>query len=226
MKKKYAFTGKTREFVYREDGGIPRRIMVRQIVALEDVVGPDEVVADAGDVGGWIEHEGNLSREDGAWVSNNAYVFGNAKVFGNAFVGGKAYVYDNAEVGGYTNIEGHANVCGNAKLLSNSIIQGHVLICGNATIAGDGICDIDGDVTIGGDAYLTSSNDFFNIAGIEDDHSVTFFKCNDGSIQAWVKHTKNPVTFDEYVESVKQTNPKLCDAMAEFVKIRLGFAEV
>ena len=42
----------------------------------------------AGDAGGWIEKESNLS--DNAWVSDNAQVFGNAKVSGYAEVSGYA----------------------------------------------------------------------------------------------------------------------------------------
>ena len=36
-----------------------------------------------GDLGGWIEKEGNLS------MSGNAWVYGNARVYGNAWVSGK-----------------------------------------------------------------------------------------------------------------------------------------
>ena len=37
----------------------------------------------AGDVGGWIEEEGNLSQSGNAWVYGNARVSGNAEVCGN-----------------------------------------------------------------------------------------------------------------------------------------------
>ena len=40
----------------------------------------------AGDMGGYIEKEGNLSQSGDAWVSGNAKVFGNAWVFDNAKV--------------------------------------------------------------------------------------------------------------------------------------------
>ena len=38
----------------------------------------------AGDVGGWIEKESNLS--DNAWVCDDAWVYGNAQVYGEAQV--------------------------------------------------------------------------------------------------------------------------------------------
>lgn len=42
----------------------------------------------AGDVGGWIEEEGNLSQSGNAWVYGNAEVYGDARVYGNAEVCG------------------------------------------------------------------------------------------------------------------------------------------
>ena len=46
----------------------------------------------AGDLGGYIEKEENLSHMGNAWVSGNARVFGNAWVSGNAWVFGDARV--------------------------------------------------------------------------------------------------------------------------------------
>ena len=46
----------------------------------------------AGDLGGWIEKEENLSQYGNAWVSGNAEVYGNAEVSGNARVSGNAEV--------------------------------------------------------------------------------------------------------------------------------------
>ena len=59
-----------------------------------------------GDIGGWIEHEGNLSQNgdcvvlDEAWVSGNAQVFDNAQVSGNARVSGSVWVGSKAKIGG------------------------------------------------------------------------------------------------------------------------------
>ena len=54
----------------------------------------------AGDLGGYIEKEENLSHMGNAWVSGNAQVFGDARVFGNAWVSGDAWVSGNAQVSG------------------------------------------------------------------------------------------------------------------------------
>ena len=63
----------------------------------------------AGELGGWIEKEENLSHAGNAWVSGDALVYGNARVYGNAWVSGNARVYGDAQVYGdadYTTIRG------------------------------------------------------------------------------------------------------------------------
>ena len=59
----------------------------------------------AGDLGGWIEKEENLSQYGNARVSGGARVYGNARVSGDARVYGDAEVYGNAWV------YGNAEVC-------------------------------------------------------------------------------------------------------------------
>ena len=64
----------------------------------------------AGDKGGWIAKEENLSQCGDAWVYGNAKVSGNAWVSGDAEVYGNAWVYGNAEVSGDANIHGEADI--------------------------------------------------------------------------------------------------------------------
>ena len=64
----------------------------------------------AGDIGGYIEKEENLSHEGTCWVYDNARVCENARVCGDARVCDNAYVCDNACV------YGNARVCGDAKI--------------------------------------------------------------------------------------------------------------
>lgn len=63
----------------------------------------------AGEVGGYVEKEGNVSQDGNAWVSGNTRVYGNAWVYGDARVYGNARVYGDARVSGnadYTLIQG------------------------------------------------------------------------------------------------------------------------
>ena len=68
--------------------------------------------AQKGDLGGYVEKEGNLDQENDAWVSGDAQVSGNAWVSGNAQVYGNAWVYGNARVYGNANIKNNNEHCG------------------------------------------------------------------------------------------------------------------
>ena len=52
---------------------------------------------EAGDIGGYIEKEDNLSVSGDAWVYGDAMVYGDAWVFSDARVFGDARVYGDAE---------------------------------------------------------------------------------------------------------------------------------
>ncbi len=62
----------------------------------------------AGELGGFLEKEENLSNDGDAWV------YGNASVSGDARVSGNARVYGDAEVSGNARVSGNASVSGNA----------------------------------------------------------------------------------------------------------------
>lgn len=106
--KKYEFTGEMKELA----GGTLHRI--RAVRDFGDIK--------AGDIGGWIEREGNLSYDGDCWVYNNAWVYGNARVHGNA------RVYGNARVRGNARVNGNARVCGIA------LVHGNARVCGNAEV--------------------------------------------------------------------------------------------
>ena len=60
----------------------------------------------AGDLGGYVESENNLSQEGSCWVYDEAKVFNDAMVFGSARVYGSASVYDSASISGNSRISG------------------------------------------------------------------------------------------------------------------------
>lgn len=68
--------------------------------------------AQKGDLGGYVEKEGNLDQENDAWVYGNAQVSGDAQVSGNARVYGNVWVYGNAQVYGDANIKNNNEHCG------------------------------------------------------------------------------------------------------------------
>ena len=102
QERKYEFTGETRKV----HGSTLNRI--RALRDFADV--------EAGELGGWIEKEDNLSHEGTAWVSGNAIVCRFAKVQNDALVYGNARVFGDAHVSGNALVFGDARVCGNAQI--------------------------------------------------------------------------------------------------------------
>ena len=78
----------------------------------------------AGDTGGYIESESNLSQSGNAWVSGNALVYGDAWVSGDARVSDNAWVSGNALVYGDARVCDNARVCGNAQVCGNAWVHG------------------------------------------------------------------------------------------------------
>lgn len=120
----------------------------------------------AGDLGGFVEHERNLSHNGNCWVrglsavyddavvcdnaiidvasqvSKNAKVFGNSQVTNGAKVSDNARIYDNACVSGtviYENaqIYGNAKACCGASIYGNKKIYDKVRVCGYVNVYGD-----------------------------------------------------------------------------------------
>ena len=88
----------------------------------------------AGDLGGYIEKEKNLSHNGDAWVYGDARVSGDAQVYGNARVCGDARVCGNAGVSGNARVYDNARVCGNAWVSGNARVCDNARVSGNADI--------------------------------------------------------------------------------------------
>ena len=88
----------------------------------------------AGDLGGYIESERNLSQEGDCWVSDKAKVYHNAKVYDNAKVYGEAKVYGNSEVYDNAKVYGEAKVFNYAEISEYSDIYGQAQVYGQAKV--------------------------------------------------------------------------------------------
>lgn len=88
----------------------------------------DFFVVKAGDLGGYIEHEGCLSHEGYAWVYDNAKVYNAGKIADCGRVSGNAIVTNGSKVMGF------AGVGGNAVVADFSIVEGEATISDNALI--------------------------------------------------------------------------------------------
>ena len=99
-RKKYEFTGETR--------ALSSTTILHRIRAVIDI--PSAGV-NAGDIGGWIESDSNLSLDNDAWVGGSAWVFGNARVSGDAWGG------DDARVSGSARVVGDAHINSNKDFI-------------------------------------------------------------------------------------------------------------
>ena len=82
----------------------------------------------AGDLGGYVQSEENLSQKGDCWVYDSGRVYGKARVSGNAEVW--ARVYGRAQVSGY------ARICNDARVYGKARVFGNAIICDNAQVYG------------------------------------------------------------------------------------------
>ena len=121
MDKKYELTNETKEFY---------GMILHRIRALKDFGR-----VRAGDLGGWVEKEDNLSQFGACWVYENAKVYEDAMVYGSAKVYGNARVYEDAEVTWNAKVAENALVYGSAKVYGNAEVTGNAKVTGNAEVA-------------------------------------------------------------------------------------------
>lgn len=97
----------------------------------------------AGQIGGAVSSESNLSHLGCCWIYDNgaavenARVYGNAKIYDNAIIAESAQVYDSAKIGGNVMIKGNAQVYDCARVLENAVIDGNSKIRGLMRVYGD-----------------------------------------------------------------------------------------
>lgn len=101
----------------------------------------------AGDLGGLVEREDNLSHDGQCWIGYNAQCLGHAKIMDAAQLNGNAVAFgfclisefatvtDSAVVGGYADIKGRATVGGAARALGSCTVEGSVLLTGSCRVS-------------------------------------------------------------------------------------------
>ena len=186
MSKKYELTDETTEV----DGHTLHRIRASR--CFSDVK--------AGDLGGWIEKEDNLSQMDNAWIGGdakvygsakvccNANVYGNAVVCGDAKVYGSAKVYDNARIYGdaeiyddakdygFAEIWDNAVICDYAKVFDDAIVHNYAMVRDNARVFDNarvyGNARIYGDANVCGNVYIYRNTEVYGDAKVLGDVEV------------------------------------------------------
>ena len=146
---------------------------LHRIRALRDI--GEEVKA--GDLGGFVESETNLSfeKDDDTWIFNNAIVAGEAvadkgaQLRQNAIVCGCAYVSNGSVMSGHSRAEDDAYLNG-AAMLENATASGNAMILRESRLGGapvlSGQCrvygTVRGDIRVGGKAVLFSNQSVEN----------------------------------------------------------------
>ena len=226
--RKYEMTANTKMYFGR------KLYQIRALVNFEDIK--------AGDLGGYIEKEENLSHNGYAWVFNNAYVFGNALVYGNARVFDNVLIYGNAEVYGNARIYGNAFVFDNAQIYNNALVHGGAWIFNNALVYGDAevfdsayVCDnaeVYGDARVYGNAkvccnaLVLSDADYICFKGFgSENRNTTMFRTKNGDV--FVRCGCFAGDLKEFLKKVKETHgssiyAKEYLACAEVAKIHFG----
>ena len=144
--KKYELTNETKTLA----GGT----ILHRIRALRDI---PRFGVKAGELGGFVEGENNLSQDGDAWVSGDAEVSGDAKVYGKAWVYGNSKVFGKAKVSDNACVYGDAWVYGKAKVYGKAWVYGNAEVSGNAKVYGDAC--VSGNAEVSGYAdYMVIKN--------------------------------------------------------------------
>jgi len=134
-----------------------------------------------GDLGGYIEHERNLSHKGTCWIYDNAKVWENAriaddaKIYNNAGISGNSEIYGNAKIWDNVHVTGNAYVFDKAEIRENAVIKDSAMVYGNAKISGRVLVCDNGEV--GGNAKVRDRAVIRNFAKVGGNVEVFEFAC-------------------------------------------------
>ena len=198
----------TDEYITKPSG--TKLFRIRALVDFLDV--------QAGDKGGYIESEENLSQNGTAWVYDEAQVYGNAQVTSGA------QLRDRAQVFGYARIFGSALIGDNAQIHDFARVCNHVCITGNARVYGN--AQVTGDARIYGDARICEDVDYAVVKGFgRCCRTTTFFRCRNGKIRVTCGCFLGDIS--EFRKRVKETHgtskmAKEYLAIADLMELHFG----
>jgi len=128
------------------------------VVALQDFVTIHDIKIEAGERGGKVSDESNLSQSGCSWIFEDAEVSDDARVSGNAVVSGGAKVYDDSRVYGDARVHGDARVYDDAAVYGDAAVFGDARIYGSARVHGN--ARVHGESEVYGRAELFGSAEF------------------------------------------------------------------
>ena len=208
MTKKYELTDETKVV----DGHTLHRIRARK----------DFKNVKAGDLGGWVESEKNLSQEGNCWVYDNAVVFenaevrGNARVYEDALVRGHAEVFTSAKVYGISKVIENAKVTGKAKVFDYASVYGNAQVFGNAWVQGNS--KVYGNAKVNGNARVSGNTEVYCEEEPKDREGMDYKKLEKNVMRHLDSMTDEELQadFDRHVERVEKwakENPRAAEAL-------------
>ena len=162
----------------------PDNSTLYRIKALIDIPGRG---VKAGDLGGYIQSENNLSQDGNGWVSGNGRVTDNGRVI------------DNGSVTGYGLVAGYGLVTDNGCVTGNGCVTSYGRVTDNGLVTDNGC--VTGYGRVFGDAMIKKPSDILTISSLgsrNDTLTVLYNKtCATGCFQG---------TIDEFLAAVKETH--------------------
>ena len=221
--KKYELTGETKEIGCR---------ILHRIRALIDIPVHD---VKAGDLGGWIEAEKNLSQKGAAWVTDSAVVMdaacvtGDARVMDSARVTGLSLVAGNALVMGNARVMGTARVTDSARVTDEALVTGAALVTGEALVTDEarvmGKALVTDSARVTGKALVMDSADYIAIGAIGSrDDTTTFYRGKDGKI--YVSCGCFNGSIDDFAVKVKEVHAGTKHERTYLLAIELAKAQI
>lgn len=229
MTRKYDFTGET-------SNNIAEGATLHRIRAVRDFGN-----VKAGDLGGWIESENNLSHEGKCWVYDDSAVFGRGRVYDNAKIMNSSCVYDNGHVS-YSAIIDSSHVFGSAAVkyharIEDSCVYQYARITGYSHVCRSQIANhayIRGDVVKDAQirvpcvifrGHIDSSRDLVTVGPIgSEDGILTAYRGENGIMVTRGCFSGKLSEFAEAVDQTHDTNRygQSYRALIEFLKLHFG----
>lgn len=197
------------ELLEREENGLCR------IRALIDI--PRHAVR-AGDIGGYVESENNLSHEGTCWIFGDAEVCDRGLVTGGALVcnhtrvSGYAIIADFSRISGYARILGHARVQDESHVFGRAQISDHAEAYDRAEVFGG--ADIGGYVRVCCDAQIYGGAHTAGVARISKGARVA--SSNDILVAQQIGSRRGTTTFYRTEEGISVTCGCFTGALDEF----------
>lgn len=177
----------------------------------------------AGQLGGFVEKESNLSQAEDCWI------FDNAKVYGDALVSNDARVFDDVEVFDYAHVYHCATISDDAKVYGAAWICDDAHVCGDAhvfdraLIRGD--AKVYGYATVFGDAKVYGYADVYGNAIIKEKQFMSMGCCTvnlSKNLKENIRCQTSLVPQKDYVIAYKQVNKDLTSFHDETFQYKVG----